>query len=229
MNKVWYIAIICAVISGLWFYKRTEPTIAAVLPEKSVFFIDEEFSPSFKKNLTTAIASAYAKNKNPQEVMDGTTLQFPEVASMQVQICQTDKICFYVDGAQPLFLFNDTWVVCDNGTKIVKDHFTSEIVKDLVKIKSLRTDDIAAMVKFVTGLPNWFKQNFLIDWLSKTDINMSPVDGAWYQLRVSADAIPSQQDVADCMLIGDEQLKKLKIKKKRMTYDVRFKNQIIVK
>lgn len=213
---------------GCWGWKKTKQTVSVVLPEKSVFFIDKEFSSEFKHDLMSIVALAYGQTKNPELVIADATLKYPEIMSMKVQICQTDKICFYIQAAQPLFLFNDMWVVCDNRSHVAKDHFSQDIVQGLIKITSSSLQDIDMMVQFVQKLPDWFKSRFSIEWLSENDIKMLPVTGERFVLRVSADAVPSVRDVDDCLVIGQEQSKKIKTKKKTITYDVRFKNQIIV-
>lgn len=203
--------------------------MAVVLPEKSAFFIDQDLSSDFKKNIENSIQAAYSLSKNPQEVMDQATAQFSEIASMKVQICQSDKICFYVDACDPVFLLNNEFVVCGNGTKTVKNNFSLAIVQALVQVSCEHENNLKLMIDFVTALPEKFKQEFLIEWVDQDNITLQPKDGKNCILHVSAQAVPSLSDLQACQKIAQASQTKSKTKKKRMVYDVRFKNQIIVR
>lgn len=201
--------------------------MTVVLPEKSVFFIDKDFSKSFQNSIQDSIQKSYASCKNPGQVMQQATQDFPEILSMKVQICQSDKICFYVDGLKPVFLLNNDLIVCGNATSVVLPHFSGEVTNNLVHIASSKKDDFQAMVNFVNALPDTFKQEFLIEWNSDTDILLQPKDGKNCVLLCSAENVPSLQDLIFCQSIAATK-NSSKIKKKRV-YDVRFKNQIIVR
>lgn len=229
MKKAYVLIIFCMIVVGLWMWKKSKTSITVVLPEKSVFFIDQDLSSDFKKNIENSIQAAYSLSKNPQEVMDQATAQFPEISSMKVQICQSDKICFYVDAADPIFLLNDEFVVCGNGTKSLKDHFSLEIVQNLVPVSSKNDLELSAIINFVVALPEKFKQEFLIEWVDQDNIILHPKDDKDCILQVSAQAVPSLSDLQSCQKIAQAASTKSKIKKKRMVYDVRFKNQIIVR
>jgi hypothetical protein len=227
MKKAFVLAMFCIILFGLWGWKKSKTSMTVVLPEKSVFFIDQDLSSSFKNSIENSIQKAYEQSKNPQEVMDQATAKFPEISSMKVQICQSDKICFYVDAAEPIFLLNNDLVVCDNATSIALDHFSPNVVQKLVSIVCHKVHDLQTMINFVTTLPDTFKQEFLIEWSSDTDILLQPKNGKNCILQCSADSPPSLQDLISCQLICEA--RKSKTKKKRVVYDVRFKNQIIVR
>lgn len=260
MKKAYVLIIFCMVVVGLWMWKKSKTSMTVVFPEKSVFFIDQDLSSDFKKNIENSIQSAYSLSKNPQEVIDQATAQFPEISSMKVQICQSDKICFYVDACDPVFLLNHEFVVCGNGTKSLKDNFSLDIVQSLVQVscsKGLRfpasngndidknndqelqgfgfpigvgnDNCVNAIIDFVVALPEKFKQEFLIEWVDQDNITLQPKDGKNCILHVSAQAVPSLSDLQACQKIAQEAQTKSKTKKKRMVYDVRFKNQIIVR
>ena len=203
--------------------------MTVVLPEKSVFFIDQDLSTDFKKNIENSIQAAYVQSKNPQEVMDQATAQFPEISSMKVQICQSDKICFYVDACDPVFLLNNEFVVCGNGIKTVKNNFSLEIVQSLVQVSCKNDQDLKLIIDFVVALPEKFKQEFLIEWVDQHDIILHPQDGKGCMLQVSVDMVPSLSDLQSCQKIVQAATFKSKTKKKRLVCDVRFKNQIIVR
>lgn len=229
MKKAFVLIIICVVLGSFLIWKKSKTTITIVLPEKSVFFIDQDLSSDFKKNIETSIQAAYSFSKNPQEVMNQATSEFVEISSMKVQICQSDKICFYVDAADPIFLLNNEFVVCGNGVKSLKNHFALEIVQNLVQVTCLSDTDLKIMVDFTVALPEKFKQEFLIEWIDQDNIVLQPKDGKDCILQVSAQAVPSLSDLQSCQKIVQTVPIKSKTKKKRMVYDVRFKNQIIVR
>lgn len=214
---------------GLWGWKKTSKRISAILPDRCLFFVDESLSSTFQENMTSSIAKDYAQSKNIGQVIDVTSGQFPEVHSMQVHICNTDKICFYIDAVKPIFLLNDSLVVCDNEQSVVKDHFTPEVLDSLPLVVCQQDPDIVAMLSFMQQLPNLFKQQCLITWISTSDITLSFKTKNDYVLQVSSQNIPTERDVEQCQLIMDLMPKKQKNKKKSMTCDLRFKNQIIVR
>lgn len=229
MKKAFVLAIFCIAIVGFWMWKKSKTSMTVVLPEKSVFFIDQDFSTEFKKNIENSIASAYSLSKNPQKVIDQATAEFHEISSMKVQICQSDKICFYVDASDPIFLLNNEFVVCGNGVKTFKDNFSPEIVQSLIQVICKNENNLKKIITFVTALPEKFKQEFLIEWLDQDNILLQPKDGKDCVLQVNADAVPSLSDLESCQKIAQMTAAKSKTKKKRMVYDVRFKNQIIVR
>ncbi len=229
MKKTFVLAIICIAVISFLVWKKSKTSMTVIFPEKSVFFIDQELSQDFKKNIENSIQTAYAESKNPQDVMNQATISFPEIESMKVQICQSDKICFYVEAAEPIFLLNQEFVVCKNSVKVEKNHFLLSIVENLVPMSCRHCDNMQAMIDFVSALPEKLKQEYLIDWLSQDDIVLQPKDNKNCILQASTEMIPSMQDFELCQKIAQAADKKLKTKKKRMVYDVRFKNQIIVR
>lgn len=229
MKKAFVLAIFCIAIVGFWIWTKSKTSMTVVLPEKSVFFIDQDLSTDFKKNIESSIASAYSVSKNPQEVMDQATKLFPEILSMKVQICQSDKICFYVDACDPVFLLNDEFVVCGNGTKTAKNNFSSEIVQRLVQVSCKNENNLEKIIMFVTALSEKFKQEFLIEWLDQDNIMLQPKDGKDCILQATIEVIPTLQDLEFCQKIAQATAAKSKTKKKRVIYDIRFKNQIIVR
>jgi hypothetical protein len=241
MKKAVLLAIVCLSLFAFWKVKKTKSSITDVLPEKSVFFVDPDLSNNFKDQVISSISTAYQKSKSPQEVMTQATAEFQELSGMKVQICQTDKICFYVDAATPLFVLNDDFVVCDNAIKVARDHFDDALTQGLVKVVVLKNNDLdprskpgmtqaatLVMVRFVQALPEVFKQDFWIEWLDNHDILLHLKNNAEFVLQVTIDQIPTEKDLQFCQAI-DNLPKKSKSKKKLVVYDLRFKNQIIIR
>lgn len=229
VKKVWVICVLFIVIFCFIFWKKTKTNITVILPEKCEFFVDENLSSSFHNNFVKTVTEQYTQTKNPKKVMDNVTQQFPEVHVMQAQICKTDKICFYVDAAKPVFLLNDQFVICDNAVQINKDHYTLEIIQDLIKVSSDQVINLENVIQFIQSLPNIFKQNFRIVWLSDSNILLTALSQQQCQLLTSMYYIPQPQDLNHCQLIAASLPKASKNKKKCVTYDLRFKNQIIIR
>ncbi len=229
MKKAFALAIFCIVVVGLVVWKKPKTNMNVVLPEKSVFFIDQGFSSEFKNNVQELMQSVYAHSKNPQDVMNQATKNFPEIGSMKVQICQSDKICFYVDASDPIFLLNNEFVVCGNSTCVFKDHFSSDIVEKLVQVSSKNHVDLSVIIDFIMALPEKIKQEFSVEWLHSYDIILHPKNSNDCRLQVSTDMVPTLQDLGSCQNIVQSAVAKSKSKKKRMMCDIRFKNQIIVR
>lgn len=229
MKKAVCLLVVIVGILGLWGWKKTSTKISAILPDRCLFFVDESLSSTFQKNMTSSIAKDYAQFKNLEQVIDVTSGQFPEVHAMQVQICNTDKICFYIDAAKPVFLLNDSLVVCDNQHSVPKDHFTAEVLTHLPCVVCHHDSDVLVMLPFVQKLPDVFQRECVITWISSSDITLSFKKKTDYVLQVSAQNIPTERDAVQCQLIMDLMLAKQKNRKKSITCDLRFKNQIIVR
>lgn len=229
MKKAFAFGMICIVLLGFWVWKQSKPGMIVVLPEKSVFFIDQNLSTIFRNSIENSIQKAYQVSRNSHEVMDQATAKFPEISSMKVQICQSDKICFYVNAAEPIFLLNHEFVVCDKGTKVVSSHFSDDVIKNLVQVIGTKSENLQMMVDFVIALPEKFKQEFVLEWGSETDILLLPKDGKNCILQCNTESVPSLRDLTLCQSIGQAATNKSKTNKKRVMYDVRFKNQIIVR
>src|SRR3990167_8813211 len=82
---------------------------------------------------------------------------------MKVQICQSDKICFYVEAPEPVFLLNGQEVVCENATAAKKDHFDSEVVQKLVAVICKKVDQLQTMVDFFQVTLEQSQPSFAVD------------------------------------------------------------------
>ena len=210
MKKAVLLAIVCLSLFAFWKVKKTKSSITDVLPEKSVFFVDPDLSNNFKDQVISSISTAYKKSKSPQEVMAQATEEFQELSGMKVQICQTDKICFYVDAAAPLFVLNDDFVVCDNAIKVAKNHFDESVTQNLVKVMENKVLDprsgsgtTLVMVWFVQALPDVFKKDFWIEWLGNHDILLHLKNNSEFVLQVTTDQIPTENDLKYCQAIDN--------------------------
>ncbi len=229
VKKLFLVMVVLVIALFLWKVAKHKKSVITILPEKTVFFIDDDLSNIFKKDLIRVIELLYSDLKNPEAVIQETNNQFREIASMSVQICQSDKICFYLDAAPALFLLNDNLVVCENGASVTKNHFKSEILQNLIPVISQNFIDIPLMIQFVKNLPNLFKTEFYIFYEDVNNLLLIPRNDKNFALQFTIDGQVTEQDLRSCRSIDLGLSKKFKAKKKQVVYDLRFKNQIIVR
>jgi len=222
-----YFVIILIVLVGFLVIKKTKTNMRQILPERCVFLVDDGLSKSFQDNVTSLISMQYAESKNPQEVIAKISQQFPEVSSMKVHLCQTDKICFSLELQKPLFLLNDLFVVCDSDVMIPKEHFSLEVVRELPLMTCQGEPLISSMVLFFEKLPQKIQQNFLVRWASPTEIILQEKGNKSIAFLVAAESALNEKDIEQSKLIYESL--PVKNKKKFVTFDVRFKNQIVVR
>lgn len=219
------VAILCA--SGFFLVKKRTPSIQQILPEQCVFLMDEGLSKSFQDNVSSTITAAYGQSKDPQAVISKISQQYPEISSMKVHLCKTDKICFLLDGQKPLFLLNGQSVVCDNDAVIPKDHFSSGIVGDLTRVTADDNQNVSSMVRFFEKLPAAIKTNFETNWVSDSEIVLREKNKQGESFLVAVHQVPQEKDIELCRSIQDPAA--FKNKKKSIAYDLRFNNQIVVR
>jgi len=219
------VAILCVI--GFFLVKKRTPGIQQILPEQCVFLMDEGLSKSFQTNISSTITAAYGASKDPQAVIAKVSQQYPEISSMKVHLCKTDKICFLLDGQKPMFLLNGQSVVCDNDAVIEKDHFSSDIVDGLTRVTADGEQNIPGMVRFFEKLPAAIKANFETNWLSDSEIVLHEKNKQGESFLVAVTQVPQEKDIELCRSIQDPVASKNK--KKSITYDLRFNNQIIVR
>lgn len=189
--------------------------------------LDEGLSESFQDNVTSSICSQYATTKDPQGVISKISEQFPEVSTMKVHLCQTDKICFSLELQKPLFLLNDKFVVCDSDGMIPKDHFNFDVVTNLPRLNCSCDPNASAMRQFFEKLQESIQKDFEINWISGTEIILKEKNKPSVTFVCSEQHVPNQKDIEHCKSIYESL--PVKNKKKNMSYDLRFKNQIIVR
>ncbi len=229
VKKLFWVVVVLIATLFLWEFQKHKKNVITILPEKTVFFIDDSLSSNLKKDLMSSIESLYLNLKNPEAVIKETNDKFTEIASMTVQICQSDKICFYLDAAPAVFLLNDQFVICENGASVPKDHFTLQAIKLLIRVSSQNSIDVSLMIQFIKKLPHVFITDFSILYEDINNILLISNNDNNFILQVTIDDQVTEQDLNSCKSIGLQLPKKMKAKKKQVVYDLRFKNQIIVR
>lgn len=214
---------------GIWYYlKQSSKDVSRVLPDATVFFIDSNCSDTSKQSMTDCMQSAYEQSKNPEQVISTINHKFPEISEMKVQICQSDKICFYVDLSKPIFLWNEQFVICDNHVLVEKTKFMPAVLQDLITISGDKNSDHALLIIFVKNLPSIVVKNFSIEFKNDHELILVAKHRSDYSLVMCVDQKISDAKILEIEFIVDQH-KQLKTKKKRYICDIRFKNQIIIR
>lgn len=232
VNKLGWILLIVVIIAIIGFWKRPKTALTAIAPKQCLFHIDDNWSLSFQEAIIRSITNSYDSNKNPDDVISKMTSEYPEISTVQAQICSSDKICFHVEASQPVFLLNDTHVVVATGHISCKDDFASEIQTTLPSVYTEQLDDTVRIVRFVQQLSPEISSCHILNWKSADTIILSHRDIANMQCIACLDRVPYSLDVQRCHQLYQDFLASLpakKTKKKMMEYDIRFKNQIIVR
>ncbi|HSW76148.1 MAG TPA: hypothetical protein VLG50_03845 [Candidatus Saccharimonadales bacterium] len=227
MKGIVYILVAILCLIGFFLTKKRTTSIQQILPEKCVFLIDEGLSKSFQDTISSTITAEYGASKDPATVIARINDQYPEISSMKVHLCKTDKICFLLDGQKPLFLLNKEFVVCDNDATVPKNHFNQEIVDSLPTVTSQGEQNVSSMVRFFEKLPSDISKNFETTWLNDCEIVLQEKNKKDELFLVAVSYIPHEKDIELCRLIQDPKMSKSK--KRSITYDLRFNNQIIVR
>lgn len=232
MNKVGWILLIVVMVAVTCFWKRQRAGLTVIAPRQCLFNVDDNWSLSFQEAIIRSITTSYEALKNPDAVISKITDQFPEINSVQAQICSADKICFYVEAARPVFILNDTYVVGSTGHLSPKDDFAPEVQSSLARVRSQQDGDIPAMIAFVAQLPPEIVSSYEIDWIDSNSIILIPQSMGTMRCLACTDNIPSIENMKRCHDLHEDFLRSgpvTKKKKKIMEYDIRFKNQIIVR
>lgn len=226
-------------VIGFLLVKKWSPHIQKILPEQSIFFIEPSCSDDFKKMLKDSIGSQYKEFKDPGAVVHLVSQQFPVVSSVKVHICKTDKICFSVDLQKPLFVLGTQQVVCDNFSIVSVESFNARLVQQLPVItyerNCLSIDDrlVVRIVHFFKRLPSCVTSGFDMHMISLDEIILREKNRPNVSYVVSADDNVTLKKLAQCLEIQDAATSlvgaKKAYKKKNVTYDLRFKNQIVVR
>ena len=209
------------------FVIKMNKNIQHILPDQCIFSVTDGLARESEENITNYIAGQYSQSKNPQSVISSVNQKFPEVRDMKVYLCKTDKICFSVELQQPIFLLNEQDVVCDNDVILSKEHFQNEVVAQLPRVYCDHKISIGVARAFFEKLPKEIQKSFAILWGDENDIALYEHENKKIQFLVTKDSVPTVVDINHCKEIGSTLGSKYK--KKSITYDLRFKNQIIVR
>lgn len=230
MKNIKYLLILVMIGVGIWLvYKKIDQRLPVMLPNSCLFSLDMGWSESFQEKLSEYIQQLYTSSKNPDHVIQTALHEFPDISAIDVQICNSDKICFHVQAWQPVFLLNNTSVVCHNQALILRNHINESMLNDLMVVTSCMVDDLADMTCFVQALPKEIYKNYCVDWKNKDEIFLHKKSSRDQLYLVSTQRLPSIELLEHCDKIYEIRPKLSKKNKKETIFDIRFKNQILVR
>jgi hypothetical protein len=211
--------------------KSSKP-LSSLSTTQCVCEVDGSWSPEFQKKIVNIVKDTYKKINNPQEVIEKTVEEFKEINCMKAEICGADTICFHAQGLRPVFVLDDSKIVADDGSIFEKENFDQMIVDLLPTMSAKKTDQVVAMVHFIQAMPHELLRQYAINWHDKNYIILQSKKYEGMKCLVSDFLIPTEKILKECMLLYEFALAKLPKKKQKnhmVEYDIRFKNQIIVR
>ena len=202
-----------------------------MVPQQCSCNLDAILSSDHKKKIIESIQQLHKTSKDPHIVIEKIVQDFPEIKDMQAEICSADKICFNAQAVQPIFLLNNDLVVSDTYTTFKKESLDANTLAVLPKIDSQKHEQYKKMVNFIQQLPQEVLKNYEISWVDKDQIFFKKYQRDNMVFLVSDSLVPSLETFQNCSDLYDQFLKKsLKRNNKTMVqYDIRFKDQVIVK
>jgi len=228
----WMIILVLLAVVSIKFYKQPSESLSNIMPMQCSCSLDGIFSSGHQKKIIQSIQELHQIVKNPKEIIEKTVQEFPEIKDMQAEICSADKICFHAQAVHPICILNDELVISDINTVFKKESLDQSIVDTLPKIYSSKNDQYEDIVVFIQSLPKELTQTCTISWLDKNLITFKPQKYENIHCLVSSSLIPTTQLFQNCYELYDQKFKK-NLKKNNskvmVEYDLRFKNQIIVK
>ncbi len=232
MNKLGWILFVGAVVGGIWMLRKHRQSMGAIAPTQCVFHMDRKWSKSFQNTLQKSIQSWYEGSKNPDQVIEQTITDFPLVDVVHAQICSADKICFSIDGLKPVFVINDQSVVSSTGVVSDKSVFSDELCTQLPHVTAQSMDQLQSMIPFFETLDPAVWQNYQITWHCKDTIACVSKQYPSMRCILSVYDVPTAKTMQTCVDLYQDHCAKVSKKKNKqqgMEYDVRFRNQIIVR
>ncbi len=233
MNRLGWIIIFIIFSVIIWnYFIKQDTTFQNISVQSCSCDLDTILSPEYQKKIIQSIQDLHKEMKNPHEVIQKAVQEFTEISNMQAEICSADTICFHVQSAKPIFILNDQWVISDTQLSFKKENVDQEIIDILPKIYSKKDDEYEQMVTFIQQVPKDLSKSCTINWVDKNLIIFKPQAYQNLSCLVSYSLLPTVQLFQDCYQLHDQNLKKGLIKKNNKTmveYDIRFKNQIIIK
>lgn len=233
MNRLgWMILVIISVGIIFKVFIPSKKTLQRIVPQQCSCNLDTILSSDYQKKIIKTIQALHQEDKNPHDVIQQATQEFPEISHMQAEICSADTICFYAQVAKPVFLLNDQLVISDTQVASKKENVDLDILNCLPKVYSKKSQEYAPMLAFMQNIPKELTKNYIITWFDKDLILFKSQEYENMSCLVSAALMPTVQLFQDCCDLHNQNFNKGSKKKNNKTmveYDIRFKNQIIIK
>lgn len=233
MNRLgWIIILGILVVVGIKVFIQPIKNLSNIVSKQCSCSLDTVLSPDHQKKIIQSIQELHQTIKNPSEIIQHAVQEFPELKSMQAEICSEDTVCFHGQAVQPVFILNDQLAISDTKVSFKKENLDQDVIDFLPKLYSQNHDQYDDMVVFVQQIPQELTKTCTISWLDKNQIVFKPHNNQDINLIVSSSLIPTMELFKNCYELHDQNSKKVFKKKNNkimVEYDIRFRNQIIVK
>lgn len=213
------------------FFMQPVKKISNMVAMQCSCSLDIILSSEQQKKITQFIREFHQSTQNPSQVIEKVVQTFPEIKEMQAEICSADTICFNAQAVKPIFLLNNDLIISDTHASFKKENLDSAIIALLPKIYSKKNDQYQDMIDFINQTPQELTKNNTISWMDKDLIIFRPITNENIAFLVSISLIPSLELFQNCYELYNQKLKQSfkKNNKTMVEYDIRFKNQIIVR
>ena len=238
------ILVIIVLFVAVWASRQYKPDMTIVYPDDCSFIFDRNFSYAMQHEMKSFIDEAYKKNKKPSNLLPSIEDKFSSIRSIVIDMNNPEQLNFTIQAFQPIFLVNNSLVVCKQGQLFEKNIFANDVIAKLENINyegSFQPKDIDRLMKFVASLSDPILKDFSIRWVGKHNVwldQKQTSDSSLHDLSllVGYTLPPTMQDVAECRnlrgQIVDKPCKDKRGKpcKNNTTWvcDVRFDQQIVL-
>lgn len=206
-----------------------------IYPTSCKYAFDSLFSKEFKKSIQAYIDEAYAKNPDPEKLVQSISQQFPALEQITFDVYQEDYTKFIIQGRKPLLKINHEFVVLANGKIFPTQWYHKKFLHELCNVcyeQEIKHDKIdKRFVKFFVRCPQELIQDYTIIWKSHEDICMRSKKDENLILRTNSYQIPELQDLEICSTMKEKMgtiRGNKKGKRRSMLCDIRFSQQVVV-
>lgn len=219
--------------------RHYKPDMTVLYPDNCSFTFDSHFSRATRLEIKSFIDAAYKKSKNPCNLLPSIEREFVMIRSIVIDMQNPEQLNFTIQSYHPLFLLNDSLIVCQQGRLFEKHIFAHDVVRNLENISyqgSLHKKDIDRLMKFVALVPDHIFKEFSIRWLDKNNVWLDQKEGQDLSLLVGYALPPTATDIAECRNLRGQVVdkpskdKRGKPCKNNTTWvcDLRFDQQIVL-
>ena len=234
------VILVIALLGGCyWLSNQYKPDMTLVYPDDCSFSIDSQFSQSIKAEIKSFIDAAYKQSKNPSNLLPSIESKFPSIKSIIIDMQNPEQLSFAIQAHQPMFMLNNSLVVCQQGQLFEKSVFANNVISKLENVTydgRLHQKDIDRLMNFVDSLSDPILKDFSIRWLGKYNVWLDQKQGDDLSLLVGYTFPPTMSDIAECRNLRGQVVdapcknKKGKPCKNNITWvcDLRFDQQIVL-
>lgn len=216
-----------------WYKKYRQTPLLNIAPQQCVFHMQDYWSKSFQDVIATSVKEWYSSTSNINFVIEQMAQTYPEVGAVQAQICSADKICFFLEGHDLSFVLNNQDVVNNSGVISPSCSFAPETIQDLPHVFSSGDYDLLEIIRFVRSVSSCVAKSHDLYWHSATEVAIRPREKGNMQCLTRVGVGMSDDAMLQCCKLHEQQIAIAPKKKLKQTllweYDIRFKNQIILR